>query len=96
MTPEAKLLAACVKELKLLKAGGRRVWWVKLHGSAMMTRGLPDLYVLIEGRSLWIELKAPGNRPSPLQWHRIGEIQDAGGESYWCDTLENFKRLLET
>jgi hypothetical protein len=50
----------------------------KRHGSAFAVRGDPDLYLLYAGRHVEIELKRPGENPTPLQWKRLEEWA-AGG-----------------
>lgn len=53
-----------------LKAAGA---WVRgLHGNAY-TAGLPDLVAARDGVVVWLEIKAPGGRVSPLQeeTHRV-------------------------
>ena len=78
-TPEGKLTAAVQRRLNQLKAQGVPIWWLKLHGGPMQRRGVPDLLILVAGRALFVELKAPGKRPSPLQQARMNEIEAAKG-----------------
>ena len=94
MGPEAKLLYDIVRRLKALKAKGYPIWWVKIHGSALMPAGTPDLYVLYGGRSFWIELKSPGKKPTPIQFHTIHQIDLAGGRAAWTDSLEGFCEIV--
>lgn len=41
--------------------------------------GVPDISGVFAGRSVWCETKMPGNKPSPIQNHRIAAIRNAGG-----------------
>lgn len=59
------------------------------------SKGTLDDYFLTAGRHIWIELKMPGNTPSPLQWDEINDIRAHGGEAYWCNTLEQVCWILE-
>lgn len=91
MTPEGKLTDAVNRQLKQLKAEGLPLFWLKLHGGPMQKRGVPDLLIVVAGRALFVELKAPGKEPSPLQRVRINEIRAAGGRAlvaYCPDTVE--------
>ena len=41
--------------------------------------GVPDRIVLLPGaRSVFVELKAPGEKPRPIQLHRIKQIRTLG------------------
>lgn len=61
-----------VKHVK--KAGGTTI---KLTDPAQA--GLPDrLTILPGGHTGFIEFKAPGQKPRPLQQHRITQLQDLG------------------
>lgn len=51
----------------------------KVHGGPTMMSGLPDLVGVIDGESIWLETKMPGNDPSPIQKHVHAKIVRAGG-----------------
>lgn len=40
--------------------------------------GVPDRLVLYKGRTYFIELKAPGKKPRPLQKRMIKQMEDRG------------------
>lgn len=69
-------------------------WWTRKFKSPA-NRGVPDRIFLKEGRVLFIEFKAPGNKPSPLQAQEITEILDHGGNAFWTDNIPDFKLLLK-
>lgn len=55
-------------------------WWTfKIAGGPMQTSGIPDLLCVKGGRAVFLEVKQPGKKPSPLQAHRIKEIREIGG-----------------
>lgn len=63
-------------------------WWqVKLMRCSK--RGVPDRLLLRRGRVVFIEVKAPGERPSLQQQLRMAEIRAQGVEVYWCDNVED-------
>lgn len=52
----------------------------KVHGGPTMMAGLPDLVGVIDGRSIWLETKMPGNDPTPVQRNVHRKILAAGGQ----------------
>jgi hypothetical protein len=91
---EAHLTRDVIAYLKALRQSGRKVWWVKLHGGAMQRSGVPDLLIVIDGRVVFVELKATGEEPSRLQEHILAQIEAAGGTAEWVDNLDDFKMLV--
>jgi hypothetical protein len=68
--------------------------WKRKKMSSPGTKGTLDDYMLKDGRHVWIELKMPGNKPSPLQWQEIEDIRNHLGEAWWCNTLEQVCAIL--
>jgi len=66
----------------------------KIHISPIHNRGFPDLIVIINGVTLFIETKVPGNKPTPLQTVVLNEIEEAGGLSFILDCEKNNKNIL--
>lgn len=52
--------------------------------------GIPDRIVLIHGRCVFVELKAPGGRLSAVQEVRIKQLRDMGFSVY---ILYNFEQV---
>ena len=50
----------------------------KLHGDRYSVAGDPDVYGVLGGRHLCLEVKAPGGSLSPLQWLRLRQWRRAG------------------
>lgn len=94
-TPEGRLTAAVIRELRARKKNGEPVAWLKIKGGPMQARGWPDLLVIYRGRVLFVELKAEGNEPTLLQRARIEEIRTAGGEAHVCRTMPDVRRVLD-
>ena len=74
-----------------VKASGGRCY----KFSAAMTNGLPDRVVVL-GRTVFVETKAPGGRPSKLQLVRHEEIREAGGEVLLAFTREQVDDLIDS
>ncbi len=90
MTPEGRLTER-IKDW--LKQNG---WFhIKHHGSPMSRAGVPDLYVLKNGRHVWMEIKVNANVASALQRKMIDDIRNHGGEAYVVRSLDDVKKRLE-
>jgi hypothetical protein len=63
--------------VKSAKANG---WWTfKIAGGAFQRAGVPDLLCIKGGRAVFLEVKQPGKKPTPLQQHVMQEIREQGG-----------------
>lgn len=72
----------------VLGAGGRH------HKFIAGRRGVPDRIVVLNGYTVFVELKAPGEGPEPLQVERRDEIHDAGGEAWIIDTEQGVDEFI--
>lgn len=70
--PEARIEKYLVEQVKL--AGG-----VCYKLSASIINGIPDRIVVLNGHTIFAELKAPKGTPTRLQLLRQKEIKNAGG-----------------
>ena len=66
----------------------------KVHGN-MYVSGEPDIDCVINGLSVKIEVKQPGEKPTPKQLNRINEWSDAGCLAFWSDSLELVQKTLK-
>lgn len=87
MGPEAKL------EVKARNWANKNGWKRKKMSSPGSSGTLDDYFVK-DNRHVWIEMKAPGNTPSRLQWIEINDLRDHGAEAWWCDSIEQVKMIL--
>ena len=75
MLPEKKVENDIKKYLDHIGA-----YHVKIHGSAFMPAGTPDILACVKGVFVGIEVKKPkGGRVSDLQKLKIKQIEQAGG-----------------
>jgi hypothetical protein len=75
---------------KIAKTRGHLFWKLVVPGYP----GVPDRLMLsTEGRAVFIEFKAPGKKPTPLQaaWH--SRLRGLGFEVHVIDTVSDFERI---
>lgn len=59
-------------------------------------RGMPDRLVLLPGgRTVFVELKAPGEKPRPLQLKRIADLKNLGFTVKVIDSMEQVDRFVK-
>jgi hypothetical protein len=55
-------------------------WWqMKIAGGAFQRAGVPDLLLIKHGRAVFLEVKQPGKKPTPLQVAVMDEIRRVAG-----------------
>ena len=58
--------------------------------------GVPDRLILLPGGHLaFAELKAPGQRPRPIQQRRIGQLRQLGFRVYIIDNTNQIGGVLD-
>lgn len=58
--------------------------------------GVPDRLVALPGGKIaFVELKAPGKKPTPLQRKKMRELEELGAFCAWTDSEEGVDRILE-
>jgi len=67
----------------------------KRHGSQYSEAGAPDINACYRGRSVQIEVKRPGEKPTRIQLKRLREWQEAGAVVGWVTDLEGVKKIIE-
>ncbi len=85
MQPETKVIQSIRQYVE--EHGGK---CYKLTGNNYSTRGLPDLLVLLNGKTMLVEVKVKGEKPDPHQVARMEEITRHSGICFWADSLDSF------
>lgn len=86
---ESKIEKRLKKEIELI--GGKALKFVSPGMS-----GVPDRIILLpHGRIVFIELKAPGKKPRPIQIKRIKELKDLGFDVRVIDSIDGVKDFIE-
>lgn len=84
------------KILKYLRSCG--CYAVKWHGSPYGAGGMPDIYALVPHSPyaipLHIEVKLPGNTPTPRQQKVLRDLQKAGAVALWANSLQSVQAML--
>ncbi len=79
---ESKITGAIIQMIR------RRGHWArKVHGNAFQQAGIPDVDAVVYGRSVRIEVKRPGESPTPLQLRVLAELERAGAFVAVADNL---------
>ncbi len=56
--------------------------------------GVPDRLILINGKTYFAELKAPGQKLRPIQKHQKRKIEEQGIKVYVVDSRESLEAMI--
>ena len=85
---EARIENRLTKEIE--KIGGKA-----LKFTSPGITGVPDRIVLLpHGKIVFVELKAPGEKPSPIQKYRAKELRALGFEVKCIDSVKGIIELI--
>lgn len=74
-----------------VKSLGGLCWKLTSPGLA----GVPDRICLLGGYVVFVELKAPGKKPRPIQQRRIQQLRDHGMSVLVVDSLPGVEEVLD-
>lgn len=74
---------------RVLAAGGQCLKFLST------VSGVPDRVVVLAGRTVFVELKAPGKKPRPLQRVQHRRLRSAGGVVYVIDSIRDADALVD-
>jgi hypothetical protein len=86
---EASIVKSCLKWLNSLP----RSEFQKRHG-ARTRSGDPDIYGCLDSIHWEIEVKRPGNKPTPRQNARLDAWLNAGARACWVESLDELKHII--
>lgn len=79
------------KLTKVVRQNGGVCWKFTSPGTA----GVPDRIVLMpKGNIAFVEVKAPGEKPRPLQLSRHRLLRRLGFQVYVLDALEDIEKII--
>jgi hypothetical protein len=90
MTSERAIVKAILAYLNSLPGCLARKRW----GGGMGVAGDPDIDACLRGRSVQLEVKRPGEKPTPLQVKRLEEWRQAGAIVGVVVSVDDAKSLL--
>jgi hypothetical protein len=71
--------------------------WIVIKLNPQWHRGLPDrMFILPGGKTVFMEMKKPGGKPSPLQKYFISWMKDLGHEAHILDNYDDAIRILDS
>lgn len=76
-----------VKRVKTLGGEVRKVRWIGRNGA-------PDRLVMLPGKTLWVELKAPGEKIKPHQAREHERMRRLGQRVEVVDSFERVNEVL--
>ena len=59
------------------------------------TTGVPDRLCLKNGRAVFVEVKAPGKQPRPIQTRRIQQLRDHRFTVLILDSMDQIEEVLD-
>ena len=74
-----------------VEADGGLCWKLVSPG----TTGVPDRLCLKGGRAVFVEVKAPGCKPRPIQNRRIRQLRDHGFTVLVIDQVKQIEEVLD-
>lgn len=89
--PESAITERALNWLNTLD--GCYAW--KLHTGPMGEGGHPDIDGCINGRSIKIEMKRPGEKPTRRQMGRLLQWRAAGALVGWATSVEEVRAIIE-
>ena len=92
MTSEGAIVKAILRYLNSLPGCLARKRW----GGGMGMAGEPDIDACLAGRSLQLEVKRPGQKPTALQCRRLEEWRHAGALVGVVTSVEEVRALIAT
>lgn len=70
-------------------------WAHSRHGGMYDIKGNPDITGCLNGRRIEIEVKQPGQKPTPIQFAVMRKWEKAGAVVGWATTIEEAKEILK-
>lgn len=71
-------------------------YYEKRHGNVNNGSGKADLHIVVNGRSVDIEVKAEKGKATDLQNHLLKQVNDCGGIGFslYPNNFDNFKEFI--
>ncbi len=76
---------------KAVEASGGLCWKLVCPG----TSGVPDRICLMNSRAVFVELKAAGKQPRPIQQRRMNQLREQGFTALVVDSVDGIQEVLD-
>ncbi|KWZ74428.1 MAG: VRR-NUC domain-containing protein [Winkia neuii] len=76
---------------KAVEASGGLCWKLVCPG----TTGVPDRICLTRNRAVFVELKASGKKPRPIQVRRMNQLRQQGFTALVVDSIDGIQEVLD-
>lgn len=76
---------------KAVEASGGLCWKLVCPG----TSGVPDRICLMDSRAVFVELKAAGKQPRPIQQRRMNQLRQQGFTALVIDSVDGIQEVLD-
>ena len=76
---------------KAIEASGGLCWKLVCPG----TSGVPDRICLMDSRAVFVELKAAGKQPRPIQQRRMNQLREQGFTALVVDSVDGIQEVLD-
>jgi hypothetical protein len=74
----------------------KKTGWIAYKFSSPGHRAVPDrMFVSLSGTIVFIEVKAPGQKPTPLQHREMERLRDRSVPVFWTDSIAHAKTFLD-
>lgn len=76
---------------KAVEASGGLCWKLVCPG----TSGVLDRICLMDSRAVFVELKAAGKQPRPIQQRRMNQLREQGFTALVVDSVDGIQEVLD-
>lgn len=73
----------------------RGAWHINIGAGGAGRNGIPDIIATYRARSLALEAKQPGRKPTKLQAHELRQAAQAGAIAAVITSTADLKRILD-
>lgn len=87
---EKTIVDACMNYIEDMPRGHCR----KVHGSRYQDAGEPDIDACVDCRCVKVEVKMPGEVPTPIQYAAMRKWERAGALVGWVTSVQELELLL--
>lgn len=95
MTPEKMIQSKIISYLSKLADEGHPIFYERRQaGGFAYKKGLPDIYVVYNGKHIEVEVKRTGGQLSPMQETWARRFKQLGITHYIADDVEKFKQFM--